>query len=70
LSKDVGQAQRVGPLLVATFLVAAATAGAWWLGLPRAHWAAVAALVATALWALYLARRLGGQSGAPPRLRS
>jgi adenosylcobinamide-GDP ribazoletransferase len=63
LGKDVGLAQRVGPLVIATFLVAAATAGAWWWGLPRAPWAALAALAATALWASYLARRLGGQSG-------
>jgi adenosylcobinamide-GDP ribazoletransferase len=63
LSKDISG--RIGwwPLIVATLFVLALTAGAWWCGVERAPWAALAAIIATGVWALYLRRRLGGQSG-------
>ncbi len=63
LAKDIGPRLGWTPLVVATLGVAGATYAAWRLGLPHALPAAAAALTATALWALYLRRRLGGQSG-------
>jgi adenosylcobinamide-GDP ribazoletransferase len=63
LGKDIAAAPGAGALALATLLALGVTALAWWLGCARAPWAALAALVATLLWALYLRRRLGGQCG-------
>lgn len=63
LSKDISQHASRLPLVIATILVVIATLGAWWLGVERAPWAALAALLTTGLWAFYLRQRLGGQSG-------
>lgn len=63
LAKDVGAGTRAAPLLFASLLAFGATAAAWpWLGW-RTALAAGAALLATGAWALYLKRRMGGQSG-------
>jgi adenosylcobinamide-GDP ribazoletransferase len=63
LSKDIGgRATWVVPV-VATALVGALSCAAWRLEAPHVAIAAAVAVVLTALWALYLRRRLGGQSG-------
>jgi adenosylcobinamide-GDP ribazoletransferase len=51
------------PAVLATVLALAATASASALGQPRAWIAAGAAALAALGWALYLKRRLGGQTG-------
>jgi adenosylcobinamide-GDP ribazoletransferase len=48
---------------LASFIAVVATIGAMHLGLERAPWAAIAAIMAALLWGAYLVRRLGGQSG-------
>lgn len=49
--------------LVATFFVAAVSVAAWHQGLTHAVIAAGAAIIVTALWGVYLRRRLGGHTG-------
>jgi adenosylcobinamide-GDP ribazoletransferase len=63
LAKEVHRRGGWGPLLGATALLAAANLAAWRLHLPRLAAAGGAALGVTLLFALYLRRRLGGQSG-------
>ena len=63
LAKEITAAIPAWVPWLSSALVLAATALAWWLGLDRAAWAGCAAIVATLLWAAYLMRRLGGQSG-------
>lgn len=63
LAKEIaGGFPRSAPAL-ASALALAVTALVWWLGLERAAWAALGAVLATLFWAAYLARRLGGHSG-------
>ena len=63
LAKDVHATGGNGPLIVATLLVAAASVALHVAGCPRVPVAAAIAIGVTALWGLYLKRRLGGQSG-------
>lgn len=63
LGSQVAEGLGRGPVVLATVLVLAATAGAWALGQPRAWVAGGAAILATLGWAAYLKRRLGGQTG-------
>ena len=63
LSKDIASSRTYWPCVVATGLMALASAAAWWLQIPNWWQAAVVAVVACAIWGLYLKRRLGGQSG-------
>ncbi len=63
LAKDIGPRMGWSVLVIASIFAALATAAAWRLGLPHAIHAAIAALTVTGIWALYLHRRLGGQSG-------
>ncbi len=61
LAKEVGGEMRWGPFLGATTILLAANFLC--RGLPGLGRAALAALGTLGLWALYLKRRLGGQSG-------
>lgn len=63
LAKEVHRRGGWGPLLGASALLAIANLAAWRLHLPRLAAAGAAALGVTLLFALYLRRRLGGQSG-------
>jgi adenosylcobinamide-GDP ribazoletransferase len=63
LAKDLAAGIGWGPLLAASAWALTLTAGAWWLGLAAAPAMAVAALAATAAWAWYLWKRMGGQCG-------
>ena len=63
LAKEVHRRGGWGPLLVSSALLILANAGAWKLHLIHLAPAAGAALAMTLLWAFYLRRRLGGQSG-------
>jgi adenosylcobinamide-GDP ribazoletransferase len=63
LAKDVRAAGGSGPLTLATLLVASGSVALHAAGCPRVPAAAAVALGVTALWGLYLRRRLGGQSG-------
>jgi adenosylcobinamide-GDP ribazoletransferase len=63
LAKEVHRRGGWGPLLGSSLLMAIANLVAWRLHLPRLGLAAGAALGMTLLWAFYLRRRLGGQSG-------
>jgi adenosylcobinamide-GDP ribazoletransferase len=63
LAKEVSASVPSSARWLAAVLACAATALAWWLGAERAPWAALAGIAATLVWAAYLMRRLGGQSG-------
>jgi adenosylcobinamide-GDP ribazoletransferase len=63
LAKEVSAATPRWVLALASVLALAVTALAWWQGVDRAAWAGCAAIVATLVWAAYLMRRLGGQTG-------
>ena len=63
LAKDIAAGGSLATLLIATSMVTLLSGAAWWLGVTRAPHMAGAALAATAVWALYLKRSLGGQCG-------
>jgi adenosylcobinamide-GDP ribazoletransferase len=63
LSKDMSKNTGIWPFIIATFFALVVSGGLWWWNLDRAPWAAIAAVIATVIWAGYLKRRLGGQSG-------
>lgn len=63
LAKEVSGAVPGWAPWLASAIALGCTALACHLGIDRAPWAACAALLAAVLWAAYLMRRLGGQSG-------
>lgn len=63
LAKEVHRQGGWGPLAASTLLLLLANFVAWHFRMNRLGLAAGAALAMTLLWALYLRRRLGGQSG-------
>jgi adenosylcobinamide-GDP ribazoletransferase len=63
LAKDIAAGGRPGTVVFATALAVLLTGAAWWLGVARAPAMALAAVAATAVWAAYLTRSLGGQCG-------
>lgn len=63
LAKEVHRRGGWGPLAASTLLLLLANLVAWHFRMNRLGLAAGVALAMTLLWALYLRRRLGGQSG-------
>lgn len=63
LAKDIAHTATYRPVVLATVSIALLSAGAWHMGVPQVVPVVLAAVGATAIWWLYLRRRLGGQSG-------